>query len=47
MLLEEPAREIPLSEAMERNPEIELDEFIEDVLEPVEFGRIGAQLRSR
>ena len=41
--VEEPARQIPLSEALERNPEIELDEFIEDVLEPVEFGRIGAQ----
>ncbi len=41
--VEEPARQIPLSEALQRNPEIELDEFIEDVLEPVEFGRIGAQ----
>jgi transcription termination/antitermination protein NusA len=41
--VEEPARQIPLSEASQRNPEIELDEFIEEVLEPVEFGRIGAQ----
>ncbi|BCT68459.1 MULTISPECIES: transcription termination factor NusA [Nitrosospira] len=41
--VEEPARQIPLSEALQRNPEIELDEFIEEVLEPVEFGRIGAQ----
>ncbi len=41
--VEEPARQIPLSEALQRNPEIGLDEFIEEVLEPVEFGRIGAQ----
>jgi N utilization substance protein A len=41
--VEDPARQITLSEALERNPEIKLDEFIEEVLEPVEFGRIGAQ----
>ncbi len=41
--VEDPARQIALSEALERNPEIKLDEFIEEVLEPVEFGRIGAQ----
>ena len=41
--VEEPARQIPLSEALQRNPEIQLDEFVEEVLEPVEFGRIGAQ----
>lgn len=41
--LEDPARQIALSEALQRNPEIALDEFIEEVLEPVEFGRIGAQ----
>jgi N utilization substance protein A len=41
--VEDPARQIALSEALERNPEIKVDEFIEEVLEPVEFGRIGAQ----
>ena len=41
--VEEPARQIALSEALHRNSEIKLEEFIEEVLEPVEFGRIGAQ----
>src|SRR5690349_17032416 len=41
--VEEPARQIALSEALQRDPEIKLDDFIEEVLEPVEFGRIGAQ----
>jgi transcription termination/antitermination protein NusA len=41
--VEDPSRQIALSEAIERNPEINLDEFIEEILEPVEFGRIGAQ----
>lgn len=41
--VEDPARQIALSEALERDPEIKPDEFIEEVLEPVEFGRIGAQ----
>jgi N utilization substance protein A len=41
--LEDPARQIPLSAAVERNPEIVPEEFIEEVLEPIEFGRIGAQ----
>ncbi len=41
--MEDPARQIALSEALQRNPEIKLEEFIEEVLEPVEFGRIGAQ----
>lgn len=41
--LEDPARQIALSEALQRDPEIALEEFIEEVLEPVEFGRIGAQ----
>ena len=41
--VEEPARQIALSEALQRNPEIKLEEYIEEVLEPVEFGRIGAQ----
>jgi transcription termination/antitermination protein NusA len=41
--VEDPSRQIALSEAIQRDPEIKPDEFIEEVLEPVEFGRIGAQ----
>ena len=41
--IEFPARQIHLSEARERNPEIEVGGFIEEPLEPVEFGRIAAQ----
>ena len=42
-VVESPARQIALSEARKRNPEIKLDDYIEQPLEPVEFGRIGAQ----
>ena len=42
-LLEAPDREYTLEEARELVPEIGLDEYIEEPLEPVEFGRIGAQ----
>jgi len=35
--------QIPLSEAVKRSRDIQLDAFIEEPLEPVEFGRIGAQ----
>ena len=41
--LEEPLREIALSEALKQNAEIQFEEFIEESLEPIEFGRIGAQ----
>ncbi len=41
--VEFPERQIGLTDAKERNPEVELDEYIEEPLEPVEFGRIGAQ----
>lgn len=41
--LEFAERQITLSEAQKRDPEIEVGEFIEEPLEPVEFGRIGAQ----
>ncbi len=41
--VEDPARQIALDEALQRDSEINLEEFVEDVLEPVEFGRIGAQ----
>ena len=32
-----------LEQAQKHNPEIQLGEYIEEPLEPVEFGRIGAQ----
>ncbi|WP_291994562.1 transcription termination factor NusA [Candidatus Accumulibacter sp. ACC003] len=34
---------IPLSEAQEQDPEVEVGDFLEEALEPVDFGRIGAQ----
>jgi N utilization substance protein A len=40
---EEPERQMLLREAQEQAPDIQLDEYIEEPLEPVEFGRIGAQ----
>ena len=42
-VLETPARQLTLVEASERNPEIQLEQFIEEPLPVVEFGRIGAQ----
>ncbi len=41
--VEDPARQISLSEAQKRDDKIQLEEFIEEPLEPIEFGRIGAQ----
>jgi N utilization substance protein A len=41
--VEEPARQISLSEALQRDAGIQPGEFIEEPLEPVEVGRIGAQ----
>lgn len=41
--MEEPSRQIPLSEAVKSAPGILAGEFVEEPLEPVEFGRIGAQ----
>jgi N utilization substance protein A len=41
--VEFPERQIGLTEAKARNAEVELDGYIEESLEPVEFGRIGAQ----
>lgn len=37
------ARQLPISEAREQDPEVEVGDFLEEVLEPVDFGRIGAQ----
>ena len=36
-------RQIALGEAQKQNPEAKLDDYIEEPLEAVEFGRIGAQ----
>lgn len=41
--VEEPARQISITEAQKRDDKIQLEEFIEEPLEPIEFGRIGAQ----
>ena len=41
--LEFPERQIGLTEAQQRDPNLKLEDFIEEPLEPVEFGRIGAQ----
>ncbi|HXV10078.1 MAG TPA: transcription termination factor NusA [Burkholderiales bacterium] len=41
--IENRAHQIPLSEAVKVKPDINLEEYIEEPLEPVEFGRIGAQ----
>jgi len=41
--LEFPERQIGLAEAQKRDPNLKLEDFIEEPLEPVEFGRIGAQ----
>ena len=40
---ETPDLHIKLSEAQKINPEIQLEEFIEEPLESIDFGRIGAQ----
>jgi len=36
-------QQIPLSEALKQHADIQLEEYIEEPLEPIEFGRIGAQ----
>jgi len=41
--LEFPERQILLAEAQQRDANLKLEDFIEEPLEPVEFGRIGAQ----
>ena len=41
--LEFPERQIALSEAQQRDPNLKLEDYIEEPLELVEFGRIGAQ----
>jgi N utilization substance protein A len=41
--LETPQSQIALTEAQKQKPDIKPEEFIEAPLEPIEFGRIGAQ----
>lgn len=41
--VENPARQIPLSEALQYNPDIKLGDHIEEPLQAVAFDRIGAQ----
>ncbi len=40
---ETPELHIKLSEAQQHNPDIQMDDFVEQALESIEFGRIGAQ----
>jgi len=40
---EEPAHQIAITDAAERDPELKLGDIVEEPLEPIEFGRIGAQ----
>src|SRR4029453_5316725 len=40
---EEPAHQLAITDAVARDPELKLGDAIEEPLEPVEFGRIGAQ----
>ncbi len=42
-LIEEPARQLTLEEAKARDAGLSIGDFVEEPLEPVEFGRIGAQ----
>ncbi|HEX6827719.1 MAG TPA: transcription termination factor NusA [Burkholderiales bacterium] len=41
--VEAPPHQIGVSEAQGRDPELQVNDFIEEPLEPIEFGRIGAQ----
>ncbi len=41
--IELPPAQIALSEARKRKADIQLEEYVEEPLEPIEFGRIGAQ----
>ena len=41
-LVENPEAQIALSEAQKEVPDVQLDEYIEEQLEPIDFGRIGA-----
>ncbi len=40
---EEPAHQLAITDAFAKDPELKLGDVVEEPLEPVEFGRIGAQ----
>ena len=40
---EEPAHQLAITDALERDAELKLGDIVEEPLEPIEFGRIGAQ----
>lgn len=40
---EDAALQVPLSEAREQDAEVEVGDYLEETLEPIDFGRIGAQ----
>ena len=42
-LVENEAREVPLSEARERNPDAQIGDILAEALPPIDFGRIAAQ----
>src|SRR5207248_1843285 len=41
--VENPAQQVAFSEAQKQYPDIQLGDYIEEALEPIDFGRIGAQ----
>src|SRR3989441_7621820 len=41
--VENPSQQIAFSEAQKQYPDIQLGDYIEETLEPIDFGRIGAQ----
>ena len=41
--VENPAQQIAFSEAQKQYPDLQLGDYIEEALEPIDFGRIGAQ----
>jgi N utilization substance protein A len=41
--VEFPPHQIGITEALERDPSLQVNDYIEEPLEPIEFGRIGAQ----
>ena len=41
--VEIPAQHIGLTDALEDDPEVQVGDYIEETLEPIDFGRIGAQ----
>jgi transcription termination/antitermination protein NusA len=38
-----PTQQLAITDVKEQNPELQINDFVEEPLEPIEFGRIGAQ----